>query len=95
MHGRKLTLVVYSFGISESSVFWKRQTLESSTNRNQNNENSENIRARNEGYFHWLKTGDNEFFVVRYSNYSRPTESLFRAYSFGTFSFQQTVFCLW
>ena len=46
--------------------------MESSTTRNQKNENSENRRARNEGYFHWLKTGDG-IFVVRYSNYSRPT----------------------
>ena len=27
--------------------------------------------------FHWLKTGDDDIFVVRYSNYSRPTVSLF------------------
>ena len=40
-------------------------------------ENSENSRARNEGYFHGLRTGDNDIFVVRYSNYSRPTGILF------------------
>ena len=43
----------------------------------QKNENSENSRARNEGYFHLLKTGDNDIFVVRYSNYSRPTGNLY------------------
>ena len=59
----------YSFGISESSS-------ESSTTRNQKNENSENRRTRNQDYFHWLKTGDDGIFVVRYSNYSRPTGSL-------------------
>ena len=68
---------MYSFGISESSEFCKKQTLEPSTTRNQKNENSENSRARNEGYFHWLKAGDDDIFVVRYSNYSRPTGSLF------------------
>ena len=71
------TIRVYSFGISESSEFWKRQTLEPSTTRNHKNENSENSRARNESYFHWLKTGDDEIFVVRYSNHIRPTGSLF------------------
>ena len=50
--------------------------MESSTIRNQKNENSENSRARNEGYFQWLNTGDDDIFVVRYSNYSRPTGSL-------------------
>ena len=41
------------------------------------NENSENSRARNEGYFHWLKTGDDNIFVVRYSKNGRPIGSLF------------------
>ena len=53
------------------------QTSESSTTRNQKNENSENSRARNESYFHWLKTGDDNIFVVRFLNYSRPTGSVF------------------
>ena len=83
----KTHLRAYSFGISKSSEFWKGQTSETSTTRNQKNENSENSRATNEGYFHWLKTG-NDISVVRYSNCSRSTGSLFRAYSFGTFCFQ-------
>ena len=68
---------MYSFGISESSEFRKGQTSEFSITRNQKNENSENNRARNEGYFHWLKTNDDDIFVVRYSNYRRSTGSLF------------------
>ena len=67
-----------SFGDLESSEFRKRQTSESLTiTRNQKNEDSENSRARNEGYFHWLKTGDDDIFVVRYSNCSLKTGSLF------------------
>ena len=31
----------------------------------------------NEDYFHWLKTGNDDIFVFWYSNYSRPTGSLF------------------
>ena len=56
-------LRAYSFGISESSEFWERQTSESSTYRNQKNMNSENSKAGNEGYFHWLKTGGDDIFV--------------------------------
>ena len=71
-----LKLRAYSFGISESSKFWKRQTLKSSTTRSQKNEHSENRKTRNEDYFHSLKTGDDGIFGVRYSNYSWPTGSL-------------------
>ena len=46
-------------------------------NQNQKNKNSENSRARNEGYFDWMKTGDDDNFIVRYSDYTRPTGSLF------------------
>ena len=67
----------YSFGISESSEFSEKQTFGSSTTRNQKNENSENSRATNEGYIHWLKTGDEDIFVVQHSNNSRPTGSIF------------------
>ena len=71
-------LRAYSFGSSESSEFQERQTLESSTTSNQKNENSENRKAGNEGSFHCLKTGDDDIFGVRYSDYSRPTGSLFK-----------------
>ena len=72
-----ILLRAYSFGISESFEFLKRQTLESLENRNQKNESAENSRARNEGYFHWLKAGDNDIFVIRYSNHRGLTGSLF------------------
>ena len=52
----------------------KKQTLESSTTRNQKNENSENSRARHEGYFHWIKASDDDIFVVRYSTTVGPLE---------------------
>ena len=68
---------MYSFGIldllgSEKSRLWSLRQPET-----KRMSNSENSRARNEGYFHWLKTGEDDIFVVRYSNYSRPTGSLF------------------
>ena len=50
--------------------------MESSITRNQKNENSENSRARNEAYFHCLKTGDDDIFVVQYSICSRPIGTL-------------------
>ena len=46
---------MYSFRVSESYEFGKRQTSKSLTTRNQQNENFENSRAANEGYFQWLK----------------------------------------
>ena len=46
---------MYSYRVSESYEFGKRQTSKSLTTRNQKNENFENSRAANEGYFHWLK----------------------------------------
>ena len=70
-------LRAYSLGVQNLLNSKKRQTLESSTTSNQKNENSVNRIARNEGSFHWLKTGDDDIFAVRYSNYSRPTGSLF------------------
>ena len=60
---------------SESSEFCEKQASESSTTRNQKNKNTENNRARNKGYFHWMKTRDDDIFVVRYSNHSRPLEA--------------------
>ena len=50
--------------------------MESSITRNQENENSENSRAKNEAYFHCLKTGDDDIFVVKYSICSRPIGTL-------------------
>ena len=46
---------MYSFRVSESYEFGKRKTSKSLTTRNQQNENFENSRAANEGYYHWLK----------------------------------------
>ena len=56
--------------------------------------NSENSRARNEGYFHWLKAIDDDIFVVRYSNYSRPTGSLFTKSEISAKSAKPTSFCI-
>ena len=75
-------------------IFWilKRTTSESSITRNQKNENSENSRARNKGYFHWLKTADDDIFVIRYSNYSKPTGNLLTKFEISTKSAKPSSF---
>ena len=56
--------------------------------RNQKNENSENSKAGNEGYFHWLKTGGDDIL----SNFSKPTGSLFTTKSAKPSSFEAEGF---
>ena len=68
---------------SEKGRLWSLQQPE--TKRMRINENSKNSRARNESYFHWLKTGNKDIFVVRYSNYSGLTGSLFTKYEIFAF----------